>query len=38
MAGWLFGIIIMETGGIVVQNTIDSSVDRVEIGNCVVDL
>lgn len=38
MAGWLFGIIIMEMGGIVVRNTIDSSGRRVEIGNCVVDL
>lgn len=28
MAGWLFGIIIMEMGGIVVLNTIDSSVNR----------
>jgi len=26
MAGWLFGIIIMEMGGIVVLNTIDSSI------------
>lgn len=28
MAGWLFGIIIMEMEGIVVLNTIDSSVNR----------
>lgn len=28
MAGWLFRIIIMEMGGIVVLNTIDSSVNR----------
>lgn len=28
MAGWLFGIIIMEMGGIVVLNTIDSFVNR----------
>lgn len=28
MAGWLFGIIIMEMGGIVVLNTIDSSINR----------
>lgn len=28
MAGWLFGIIIMEIAGIVVLNTIDSSVNR----------
>lgn len=29
MAGWLFGIIIMEMGGIVVLNTIDSPINRV---------
>lgn len=28
MAGWLFGIIIMVMGGIVVLNTIDFSVNR----------
>lgn len=28
LAGWLFGIIIMEMGGIVVLNTIDSPINR----------